>query len=190
MRNNFWPPFFLNSFVGCSAITTVDATRNRNNVNIVEVSNSSTLQVTSGVFGSISNGGIARVGNCATSFKGVSRSNRSVSRTITLIFGTPRDCANRSIIRLSYRNKLCVAGEILHTILGTNTIPTRTKRFAGQTFLGNGVSLARTRTMVSVVDTGDENTTESTLYMGRNTLHGGVSNMGGSLLSVTTRLST
>lgn len=177
-----------NSFV--DAVTTVSANLTTKNVKVIEVSNRGTLGMTSDVFGAMRNVRLGGLDNCGTTFKQMFFSKGPVSRTITLMFETPGDCANRSIIRVSYRNNLCVAGRILETTLGGNTIPTRPKRFAGHTFLGKGASLAGTRTIVNVVSTRNGRTNRTTFSTLRNTLCGRVRGVASILLGVGTTLTT
>lgn len=172
------------------AVTTITANGSTNKVNIVEVDKSYTVRVTSGVFGPTSNSGLYSLTNCHTGFNGIVYDNRTTSSTITLIFQTPGDCANRGAIRVSIRNKLCVIRGALRTTFRTNTIPTRPNRFAGHTFLGNGVSLARTRDITRLVSTGNRATTGTDCGLLRNSLDERVSNILRGLRSASTLVTT
>lgn len=138
-----------------SAVTTVTATVSPSKVKVVEVDKSSTLSMVSEVCGDGGGGGgVDTYRSRAVRCKFVCSNSRGVSRIVILLVGTPGACAERSAIRVSYRNNICIVGEILRTMVGGKTEPTRPKRFAGETFLGNEVSLSRTRSIVSMVGSG------------------------------------
>ncbi len=139
-----------------SAITTISAPENGNNITVVEVDNTSTLSITSGVFFEGGNGTLSSTPDTFVYHNRVRvPSNSAISSNVTAIFHTPGSFANRSDIRVCYRNKVLIARRILATILLTNTETTRTKRFAHETFMGNGVKLDRTRTLNKLLRTGD-----------------------------------
>ncbi len=135
------------------AVYTVTATPKKT-VNIVHISNPRTLRVASHVFASISDstGSLSSEGSRALAFKHVrAPGNRAVSRILIDLFGAPRSCANRSDIRVSYRNSSCVLRRIVRLLVRRKYGVTNPNRFARQTFLGKGLSLDRTRTMTSLV---------------------------------------
>ncbi len=156
----------------------------------MEVSNRDTVSITSGIFGDVSNGELYSLSNCSTLCNGVVSNSGVLSSTITLIFGTPLDCANRSIIRVSMRNNELVLGTILHIVLTDNTIVTRTNRFAGHTFLGNGLSLAGTRDVVKLVSTRDSTRLHLSHTTRVNGISRGVSGVRDSLISTSTSVTT
>lgn len=135
--------------VGRSAVTTVSANVAGSKVKVMEVDKDRTLRVTSHMCGK--GRAVARIPARAVRCKRMVSKSRAISRMLIVIVHKSHAFAKRSAIRVGYRNKACIMDEILRAILGTKTEPTRPKRFAGETFLGNGVSLSRTRTIVSIV---------------------------------------
>lgn len=113
---------------------------------------------------------------------------RRVSRIVISLVLTPGAFAERSIIRVGYRNKVITAGQVLRLLLMGKTELTRPNRFAGHTFLRKEVSLARTRSIVSLVETGASHSVGVTLGRLSNGLSRLVSSLEGSVLSILTRI--
>lgn len=127
------------------------ATRKKT-VKYVHISKPSTVRVASHVFAPTQGkGGLGSTGPCALAFNRVRRRRGVVSRMLMDLFHTPRSCANRSDARVVYRNSDCVLRGILRLLVNGNYHLTTPNRCARQTFLNNGVSLDRTRTITSLV---------------------------------------
>ncbi len=139
------------------AVTTVTATPNVNNVTMVHMDNPGTCPVIGHLFHAVGGRPTSSRHRRPNGFRcnGVisPSSNSIVSSMIIACFHGPRDCANRSAVRVSYRNSSCVRRAVLRLLVTRNTHLTSQNRFAHRTFLGNGVSLSRTRTVTSLVGT-------------------------------------
>lgn len=158
--------------VGRSAVYTVTATRKKT-VKDVHISNPRTVAVANHVFAPTGSKGLLdRRGPCALAFNQVCGKRRVVSRILIDLFQTPRSCAKRSDARVAYRKSSCVLRRIVRLLVGGKYHVTRPKRCARQTFLGNGVSLDRTRTITSLVTSSSTTARHLTLDRVQNNFDG------------------
>lgn len=169
--------------VGRSAVYTVTATRKKT-VKDVHISNPSTVAVARHVFAPIGmKGRLSSGGPCALAFKRVRGRGRVISRMLIDLFHTPRSCAKRSDARVAYRNSACVLRRIVRLLVGGNYHVTRPKRCARETFLGNGVSLDRTRTITSLVTSASTTARHLTVDRVHNNFDGRLTSLHKGLLS-------
>lgn len=142
----------------------MSATPKTKKVTIVHVSKPRTVTVYGAVFmPHATKGNLLSRGTCALHCNDVEHNRRLVSRILVTLFHTPRSFANRSAMRVAYRNSICVRRRVVRLLVRENYHSTLPNRCARHTFVGNGVSLDRTRTITSLVTSASTNRRHLTL---------------------------